>query len=78
MLMLLIRNYEVQRWHYDVTTEHPVIMTFTITNTVLQAMLYGLQCFWLYILFRGFFRTILADKSQGNWIKKEEEALLKK
>ena len=32
----------------------------------------------MYILFRGFFRTILADKNSKDWIKKEEEALLAK
>ena len=31
----------------------------------------------MYILFRGFFRTILADKNTNSidWLKKEEEAL---
>ena len=42
MLMLLIRNYEVQRWHFDVRTDHPLITSVAITNTVLQAMLYAL------------------------------------
>ena len=32
----------------------------------------------MFILFRGFFRTILADKNSKDWIKKEEEALLAK
>ena len=77
MLMLLVRNYEVQKWHFDVRTDHPLIMIVAITNTVLQVMLYGLQIFWLYILFRGFFRTILAPKNT-NWMAEEERKLAAK
>ena len=54
-------------------------MIVAITNTVLQFLLYCLQVFWLYILFRGFFRTILAPKGAGvNWIAEEEKKLAAK
>ena len=49
-------------------------MSVAITNTVLQALLYCLQVFWLYILFRGFFRTILAPKNT-NWMAEEEKKI---
>lgn len=61
MLMLLIRNYQIQQV-FDIYSDPPAVYSCAIVSLVLQVSLYLIQIYWFKLIVGAFLRTLRGHK----------------